>query len=69
VGKSLKPGRWESTEAAARRLKSTPEDVRRRSLRHDLVGFQVRPHGRWYVTSDRPQVSGSGKRVGGRRLD
>jgi hypothetical protein len=51
VGKRLKPGHWESAAATAERLKTTSDDVRRRLARHELTGFQVRPHGRWYVTS------------------
>jgi hypothetical protein len=51
VVKKLKPGRWKSTSAAAERLKTTPDDVRRRIARHDLNAFRIRPKGRWYVTS------------------
>lgn len=55
MGKKLKPGRWESAAAAAEHLKTTPDDVRRRIVRHELAGFQVRPFGRWYITSERPK--------------
>jgi hypothetical protein len=52
VGKKPKPGRWEPAAKTAERLKTTPEDVRRRIARHELKGFQVRPRGRWYVTPE-----------------
>lgn len=55
MGKKLKPGRWESATAAAEHLKTTPDDVRRRIVGHELAGFQVRPFGRWYITSERPK--------------
>lgn len=54
VGKRLKAGRWETAATAAEHLETTPDDVRRRIVRHELAGFQVRPHGRWYITSERP---------------
>jgi hypothetical protein len=55
VGKKLKPGRWEPAAVAAEHLETTPDEVRRRLLRHELDGFQVRPRGRWYVTSEKPK--------------
>lgn len=55
MGKRLKTGHWESAAATAERLKTTPDDVRRRIERHEITGFQVRPRGRWYVTSERPK--------------